>query len=48
LNIQPRIAGDLALMRGVSKHLLEAARCFDRIDRLHLFGYIVNRWVTLL
>jgi molybdopterin-dependent oxidoreductase alpha subunit len=26
LNIQPRIAGDMALMRGVAKHLLEAAK----------------------
>ena len=26
MNIQPRIAGDLALMRGVAKHVLEAAR----------------------
>jgi molybdopterin-dependent oxidoreductase alpha subunit len=26
LNIQPRIAGDMALMRGVAKYLLEAAR----------------------
>ncbi|HEY1787635.1 MAG TPA: FdhF/YdeP family oxidoreductase [Verrucomicrobiae bacterium] len=26
LNIQPRIAGDMALMRGVAKHLIEAAR----------------------
>ncbi|HVQ21388.1 MAG TPA: molybdopterin-dependent oxidoreductase [Terrimicrobiaceae bacterium] len=25
MNVQPRIAGDLALMRGVAKHLLEAA-----------------------
>lgn len=26
LNLQPRIAGDMALMRGIAKHLLEAAR----------------------
>jgi molybdopterin-dependent oxidoreductase alpha subunit len=26
LNIQPRIAGDMALMRGVAKHLLEASK----------------------
>src|SRR5690349_16306954 len=26
LNIQPRVAGDMALMRGVAKHLLEAAK----------------------
>jgi molybdopterin-dependent oxidoreductase alpha subunit len=26
LNVQPRIAGDLALMRGVAKHLLEASQ----------------------
>jgi anaerobic selenocysteine-containing dehydrogenase len=26
LNIQPRIAGDMALLRGVAKHLLEAAK----------------------
>jgi molybdopterin-dependent oxidoreductase alpha subunit len=26
LNLQPRIAGDFALMRGIAKHLLEAAR----------------------
>jgi molybdopterin-dependent oxidoreductase alpha subunit len=25
LNVQPRIAGDMALMRGIAKHLLEAA-----------------------
>ena len=34
LNIQPRIAGDMALMRGVAKHLLEASRTDpDAIDR---------------
>ena len=26
LNLQPRIAGDMALLRGIGKHLLEAAR----------------------
>ena len=26
LNVQPRIAGDMALMRGVAKHLLEASQ----------------------
>jgi molybdopterin-dependent oxidoreductase alpha subunit len=26
LNLQPRIGGDMALMRGIAKHLLEAAR----------------------
>ena len=26
LNLQPRIAGDMALLRGIAKHLLEAAR----------------------
>src|SRR5713101_5517107 len=26
LSVQPRIAGDMALMRGIAKHLLEAAR----------------------
>jgi molybdopterin-dependent oxidoreductase alpha subunit len=26
MNVQPRVAGDMALMRGVAKHLLEAAR----------------------
>jgi molybdopterin-dependent oxidoreductase alpha subunit len=26
LNLQPRVAGDFALMRGIAKHLLEAAR----------------------
>jgi molybdopterin-dependent oxidoreductase alpha subunit len=40
LNIQPRIAGDLALMRGVSKHLLEAARTDPTaIDRHFIEGY---------
>jgi anaerobic selenocysteine-containing dehydrogenase len=40
LNIQPRIAGDLALMRGVSKHLLEAARTDPTaIDRHFIDGY---------
>ena len=34
LNVQPRIAGDMALMRGVAKHLLEASRTDpDAIDR---------------
>src|SRR5260221_6759820 len=33
LNIQPRIAGDMALMRGVAKHLLEASETDpDAID----------------
>jgi anaerobic selenocysteine-containing dehydrogenase len=33
LNIQPRIAGDMALLRGVAKHLLEAAKTDpDAID----------------
>jgi molybdopterin-dependent oxidoreductase alpha subunit len=33
LNIQPRIAGDMALMRGVAKHLLDAAKTApDAID----------------
>ena len=33
LNIQPRIAGDMALMRGVAKHLLEASQTDpDAID----------------
>ena len=33
LNIQPRIAGDMALMRGVAKHLLEASEADpDAID----------------
>jgi molybdopterin-dependent oxidoreductase alpha subunit len=40
LNIQPRIAGDLALMRGVAKHLLEAARTDPTaIDRQFIDGY---------
>ena len=30
LNIQPRIAGDFALLRGIAKHLLEAARTDPR------------------
>jgi molybdopterin-dependent oxidoreductase alpha subunit len=34
MNVQPRIAGDLALMRGVAKHLLEAAATDpEAIDR---------------
>ena len=34
LNLQPRIAGDFALMRGIAKHLLEAARTDPQaIDR---------------
>ncbi len=34
LNIQPRIAGDMALMRGVAKHLLECERSDPKaIDR---------------
>lgn len=37
LNLQPRIAGDFALMRGIAKHLLEAARTdAQAIDRLFL------------
>jgi anaerobic selenocysteine-containing dehydrogenase len=33
LNVQPRIAGDMALLHGVAKHLLEAARTdSDAID----------------
>ena len=48
LNIQPRIAGDMALMRGVAKYLLEAARtdpsAIDRgfIDR-HTAGFDAYR-----
>ena len=44
LNVQPRIAGDMALMRGVAKHLLEAVesdpKAIDRhfIDR-HTAGF---------
>ena len=29
-------------------HPRARTECFDRKHRLHLFGYIVNRWVTLL
>jgi anaerobic selenocysteine-containing dehydrogenase len=40
LNIQPRIAGDLALLRGVAKHLLEAARTDPTaIDRQFIDRY---------
>ena len=40
LNIQPRIAGDMALMRGVAKHLLEASRTDpDAIDRQFIDRY---------
>jgi molybdopterin-dependent oxidoreductase alpha subunit len=40
LNIQPRIAGDLALLRGVAKHLLEAARTdATAIDRRFIDRY---------
>jgi len=40
LNVQPRIAGDMALMRGVAKYVLEAART-DRqaIDRRFVEAY---------
>jgi molybdopterin-dependent oxidoreductase alpha subunit len=37
LNLQPRIAGDLALMRGIAKHVLEAARVDPKaIDSLFI------------
>src|SRR6202040_2402082 len=40
LNIQPRIAGDMALMRGVAKHLLEAAETDPKaIDRQFIERY---------
>jgi molybdopterin-dependent oxidoreductase alpha subunit len=40
LNIQPRIAGDMALLRGVAKHLLEAARSDPQaIDRPFIETY---------
>ncbi len=40
LNVQPRIAGDMALMRGVAKHLLEAAKTDpNAIDRQFIENY---------
>ena len=40
LNVQPRIAGDLALMRGVAKHLFEAAETDPKaIDRQFIERY---------
>lgn len=40
LNVQPRIAGDMALMRGVAKHLFEAARTDPAaIDRAFIDRY---------
>ena len=40
LNVQPRIAGDMALMRGVAKHLFEAAETDPKaIDRLFIERY---------
>jgi molybdopterin-dependent oxidoreductase alpha subunit len=40
LNVQPRIAGDMALMRGVAKHLVEAARTDpDAIDWKFIDAY---------
>lgn len=40
LNIQPRIAGDMALMRGVAKHLFEAARTDPKaIDQAFIDRY---------
>jgi molybdopterin-dependent oxidoreductase alpha subunit len=40
LNVQPRIAGDLALMRGVSKHLFEAQKTDPKaIDREFIERY---------
>lgn len=39
-NVQPRIGGDMALMRGVAKHLLEAARTDpNAIDRPFIERY---------
>jgi molybdopterin-dependent oxidoreductase alpha subunit len=48
LNVQPRIGGDMALMRGIAKHLLEAARTDPKaidsafIDR-HTAGFEAYR-----
>jgi molybdopterin-dependent oxidoreductase alpha subunit len=48
LNVQPRIGGDMALMRGIAKHLLEAARTDPKaidsafIDR-HTAGFAAYR-----
>ncbi len=40
LNVQPRVAGDMALMRGISKHLLECARTDPTaIDQLFIDRY---------
>jgi molybdopterin-dependent oxidoreductase alpha subunit len=38
LNIQPRIAGDMALLRGVAKHLLEAAGTDPTAIDRHFIG----------
>jgi molybdopterin-dependent oxidoreductase alpha subunit len=40
LNVQPRVAGDMALMRGIAKHLFECARTDPTaIDRLFIERY---------
>jgi molybdopterin-dependent oxidoreductase alpha subunit len=51
LNIQPRVAGDMALMRGVAKHLIEVAKTDPTaIDRLfiehHTAGFEAYRAVV--
>jgi molybdopterin-dependent oxidoreductase alpha subunit len=48
LNLQPRIGGDMALLRGIAKHLLEAARTDPKaIDSLfiehHTAGFAAYR-----
>ena len=40
MNVQPRIAGDLALMRGVAKHLIEASKTDPKVlDHLFIERY---------